>query len=245
MPSYNKTSYNKSTTRTLRGVTKRPYRSSGGYGGGSSMQVVTSGLAPLRTGGFFGERRKTQEKKTIDVDPTNFTVTSTASSALLNGTAIGTDFTDRIGRKIIMKSLYIRFFLQPQDSVTQDNQTRILIVYDRQSNGAAPIITDVLKSSSPMAQVNLNNRDRFQILWDKCWFMGASNNTATQAVSPSPNGFCGKKFKRLNHEVLYGGTTSAIASIQTGSIYIFALSDRAATDGALFSYSTRIRFADS
>lgn len=203
--------------------------------------------APLRTGGFFGPsvRRRTGELKTIDVDPNGLAVTTTPNIVLLNGVAVGTDFTDRIGRKTVMRSLYFRGAMYPADTVTVDTVNRIMIVYDAQSNGAAPGITDVLKSSSPVSQLNLNNRDRFRVLWDKCISAGGSQNTATQAVSNGGNNFYLKKFKRLKHEVLFGGTTNAIGSIQTGSLYLITLSNVAATDNMTLLYSTRVRFEDA
>jgi len=246
MPAYNlKRAYPKSTRVTIRGVVKRPYRSSGGYGGGTPMQLVSSGLAPLRSGGFFGTRRTMQEKKTVDVDPTTGLFDTTGTVTLLNGVAVGTDFTDRVGRKILMKSLFIRGCIGPVDNDTADNASRLLIVYDMQANGVAPAITDVLKSSSPYAQLNLNNRDRFKVLVDKLWNCGKSINTATQAVSNSPTVYSWKRYIRMSREVLFQGTAATVASIATGSVYLITLGDQAPNGGSKISYSCRIRFTDS
>ena len=136
----------------------------------------TLGLAPARTGGFFGVgvRRSRDERKVIDVDPALYAGDTTGSVTLLNGVATGTDFTDRIGRKIVMRSLYLRGTLSPVDGITLDNMCRVLIVYDMQSNGAAPAITDVLKSATSIAQLNMNNRDRFRVIMDKQFAVGLS-----------------------------------------------------------------------
>lgn len=208
--------------------------------------VGTRPLAPLRTGGFFGvnTRRRLAEKKTIDVDPTTNNVTTTPVITLLNGAATGTDFTDRIGRKIIMRSLYVKGVIYPEDDITTESILRCIIVYDMQANGAAPVITDVLKSSAPLSQLNLNNRDRFKVLYDKHYIIGKTNNTATQAVSNGHNLFQFKKFIRLRHEVLFSGTTAAIGSIQTGSLYFIFLSSTAAGSSPNITWSSRIRFED-
>lgn len=204
-------------------------------------------LAPARTGGFFGvgRRRILGERKAIDVDPTSSQLTTTATVTLLNGVATGTDFTDRIGRKIVMRSLYFRAFIRPTDNITGDTFARIIIVYDMQSNGAAPAATDVLKSANPAAQVNLNNRDRFKILFDKAIAVGKTDNTATQAITNGHNMMAMKKYKRLKHETLFNGTTAAIGSIATGSIYLLAFSDQAAGAGCELYWSSRIRFEDA
>jgi len=245
MPAYNKRAYTKSARVTIRGVVKRPYRQSGGSGRGTPMQIVTSGLAPLRTGGFFGTRRTIQEKKTVDVNYTAAIFTTAGAATLMNGIAAGTDFTDRIGRKVILKSLFFRFYIVPEDQSIADNPLRIMLVYDRQTNGAAPAVLDVLKEANPMSQLNLNNRDRFQVLWDKSIIVPFLSNTATQSVCGGQTTFIGKKFKRLNHEMIFGGTAATVASIQTGSIYLITVGFSASPAGATIGYTNRIRFMDA
>lgn len=209
------------------------------------MAVVTGGLAPLRTGGFFGTRRTITEKKTVDVNATNINLVNTESVTLLNGIATGTDFTDRVGRKVILKSLFIRWAVVPQDQTVTDNTCRMCIVYDSQTNGAAPTYSDVFKEGNPLSQLNLNNRDRFQVLWDKCIQMSYLNNTATQALSGNKTVANGKKFKPLKHEMIFGGTAATVSSIQTGSIYLICLGSAVANAGHVFAFTSRIRFVDA
>lgn len=205
------------------------------------------GLAPARTGGFFGVRRRQLmgERKVIDVDPGNLNVTSTGTVTLINGVATGTDFTDRVGRKIVMKSVYVRGIIFPDDFSTLNSLARIMIVYDMQANGVAPAITDILKSASSVSQLNLNNRDRFKIIMDKQWVLGAIDNTATQSVAGSPTVHALKKFTRLNHETLFNGTTAAIGSIATGALFLVTIGTQAAGAAATTTISTRVRFEDA
>jgi hypothetical protein len=208
------------------------------------------GSASAGGGGYYGfSRGSRDELKTIDVAPTQAEATTTASITLLNGVATGTDFTNRIGRKINMKSLYLRVQMAPIDQVTSDTHVRMLVVYDMQPNGAAPAITDVLNTASTVDHINLNNRDRFKILVDKCVPIGANVNTATQAYSNGKNVYYIKKYLNLNlkgcSEVLYSGTGSTIASIATGSIYFLYFSGVAAGNGTQVTWSSRIRFSDS
>lgn len=185
------------------------------------------------------------ENKTIDVDPATYAFDTTGSITLLSGVATGADFTDRIGRKIFMKSLYIRGIIKPVDNNVGNTLARMIIVYDMQPNGAAPGITDILKSSSPASQLNLNNRDRFRILIDKQWSIGAVSDASTSSLSGSPTVHTLKKFKRLNLEEVFKGTTSAITDISTGSIYMITLGDQAVGNGAVVSMSSRVRFMDA
>lgn len=208
--------------------------------------TISYGSAPLRTGGFFGvqARRSLNERKVIDVDPANYAFDTTGSVTLLNGVATGTDFTDRIGRKIVIKSIYVRGMIQPIDNNTGNTLCRMLIVYDMQSNGAAPVITDVLKSASPAAQLNMNNRDRFRVLIDKQWAVAVISDIATQATGGAPTVYSLKKYKKCNLEVLFNGTTNAIGSIATGSIYMITVGNQAAGNGGQGLISSRVRFVD-
>lgn len=204
----------------------------------------TSAITPQ--GRFFGGRPKhIAEKKVIDVDPGNLNVTTTGTVTLINGVATGTDFTDRVGRKIIMRSVYVRGIIFPDDFSTLNSLARIMLVYDMQANGAAPAITDILKSATSVSQLNLNNRDRFRVLMDKQWVLGAIDNTATQSVAGSPTVHALKKFTRLNHEVLFNGTGATVASIATGALYLVTVGTQAAGAAATTTISTRVRFEDA
>lgn len=170
--------------------------------------------APIRSGGFWTTNyRSRSERKTIDNDVASTNFVTGGNLVLLNGVATGTDFTDRNGRKIVMKSLHIKGFVYPQDTATLNNLARLIIFYDSQANGATPNVTDILKSTSSLSQLNLNNRDRFKILVDKQYPVAMNNNTATQAIAGGPTVHKVKIYKKLNMETIFGGTTAAIASI--------------------------------
>lgn len=199
-----------------------------------------------RTGGFWRPGTKSSaELKTVDV--ANFTgvADTTGLATLLNGVATGTDYTNRIGRKTTMKTLVIKGRVNAFDALCNDNLARLLVVYDKQSNNSAPVITDVLTASTSIANINLNNRDRFSILVDKVFYTGSQQNTATQSFSGSPSGHAINIYKRLNLECLFSGVDATAASIQTGSIYLFTIGDQTAGNGSSFSLCTRIRFQDS
>ena len=109
-------------------------------------------LAPTRTGGFYGlyTRRGREELKTID-NQVGLAPTQTGSSvSLLNGVATGTDYTNRIGRKIILKSILLRCSMY-NDTTTSDpngDVVRVLVVSDSQTNGAAPSVGDILQTAA-------------------------------------------------------------------------------------------------
>lgn len=169
---------------------------------------------------------------------------------LLNGCVQGTDSTTRIGRKICMKSIQGRwtFTLQTAAAGTQAagvvaGQARLLIVYDKQANGAAPIATDILQdgtTSSLQSPLNLNNRERFIVLIDK--FINLDpQGPACQTIK-----FYKKLPKRAQDVIFNGGNAGTIGDIQTGSVYaLFVTNVQATASAALNGWSyNRIRFID-
>lgn len=174
----------------------------------------------------------------------------------MNGTALGTDISNRIGRKILVKSLYVRGYCQLDASsalVTGQNvpaqMFRMIILCDLQPNGAVPLVSDLITSPTPYSQLNLNNRDRFKVYVDKQFVVDplVYNTTATQSVAAFNRTIHGiKKFKRINLETVYNaGTTGLIGDINSGALYMFWIGSIAAgvNDGG-FVLSTRVRFLD-
>lgn len=208
-------------------------------------QIIASRRSPASSGGGGGQWRRQArigELKAIDVDVAAGTSTS-GGVTLVNGVATGTDFTDRIGRAILMKSIYMRYFISGSTGGCLGNAIRVWLVYDKQPNGAAPAFTDIFKVASINTLNNLNNRDRFQILWDKSFTLEGNTITAGAVTAGSINAYCGKKFMSCNLASQFSGTGATIASIATGAIYFCHITN----DGSCydFSGSTRIRFTDS
>lgn len=195
------------------------------------------------------------ERKVIDLNRQIVAIEQTVGSPLLlNGCIAGSQNYQRIGRKIHLKSLQIRGLLLPADDTTQDQQIRMLVVYDKQANGAAPTYGDVIKSqniagttsSSHMDMVNLDNRDRFEIIRDRTWAIAKRDTTATSAFSGSPTTICVEEFVRLqDRETIYNaGTAGTVGDIQSGSLYFFVISNNANASGTNFDIAFRTRFID-
>lgn len=180
------------------------------------------------------------ELKVIDTDLSAITgFDTTGSVTLLNGIAQGTDYNTRIGRKFTMKTLYVRMSLQPGATAANIALARFIVVYDRQANGQAPAITDVLTAVNDSSLNNLTNRDRFVIITDKVYKVGLSTSMESGRQ-------IFKKYLKCNLEVTNGGTGATIASIQTGSLYLLTMGDKVAgtTAPKVLNGTYRIRFTD-
>jgi len=236
------------------------------------------GLAPR---GFRPYTARSIEKKVFDMGDAQASVGDnyTSNNVSSAGTVVpifiprlGSDFNQRIGRKVVAKSLYVKWrgfpnwTEEPEEYTAQDYypQTgqRILIVSDSQPNGVLPAATDILQpesdgSLSVLSFVNMNNRDRFKILMDK-WhqFAAFKVTTAEDSIWQSALGastvWTGKKFKRCNLEVIFNASSGGtIGDISTGALYLIVMGTEPIPEGGsnkkltTISVNTRIRYSDN
>lgn len=202
--------------------------------------------APLRTGGFYGvySGRGRNELKVCDNPAGNGNFTTAGAVVLLNGIAQGTDYTNRIGRKVMLKSWLFRFGVLPKNNVSAPygDICRVILLYDCQTNAASPAVTDILNTADYNAPMNLNNRDRFKVLADKYVTIGSFNYTTSILSAGSPVPKQTKIYKKLNHEEIFGGTGATIGSINTGGLFVLFIS---VTGNTTYLYDSRVRFIDA
>lgn len=189
--------------------------------------------------------RRGPEVKTVDVKVTNQVFNTTGSIALLNGIAEGTSFFNRIGRRVAMKSLQISGSIDDNTAtgtpVNDSEYLRMLVIYDRQNNGGTPALADILQdvdnagttTTDAYSGLNMNNSDRFKVLMDNRVFIANDQvSTATQNLSVSVANLAAgsgevsiKRFIKLNGlEAHFGASTAAVASCQTGAIWMVLVS---------------------
>jgi len=242
-----------------------------------------------RTGGNFGAQfggKISHELKYYDIsnlfsanyqlgynfskDNTLINVAGPWSSMLLNAPTQGSDAINRIGRKILVKSLLFRADVSwicptviAPSGVNDVPPMRYILLIDKQSNGAQPLFTEVLRldistTNFLTAPLNLNNRDRFVVLADKViQFQQGFYVSATAAYSYSQRKEI-KIYKKLNTEVVFTGagagasSPGAAADVATNAMWILFISEmaRAVTSDVpicpvLRSVNSRVRFYDA
>lgn len=178
------------------------------------------------------------EKKNLDINQASPVVAAqtTATVALLNGSGIGSDDFNHVGRKTLMKSIQWRFTGHLAPTTTGSSAIRMLIIYDKQANGVAPTTTQVVVADSIENPMQLDYSERFVVLVDEI-----IECVGTQG----PQAFYTKGYRKINLPCEFIGTGGTITSIGTGSIYSYVWQD-----GGLITASpatqlyTRIRFID-
>lgn len=200
------------------------------------------------------------EIKCVDIVTTNspFQLAATPPViALLNGVQTGAGFFNRVGSKVEMVNLHIRGFITNVSTAVQDFG-RIVIVYDRQPNGAIPIVSDILQTRSQTgaatntgySEINLDQRDRFQIIRDYEVHLPSVTNTAGVLTNVSyvsnDERYAVNMFIKLKGMVTHFKSSSnptTIADINTGALYLFCL-DAIGAGAWSFFWQARLRYMD-
>lgn len=193
-----------------------------------------------RINGPVSVARRIGESKFVDISSAQtlrFGQADFNAGVLLNGLANGNTASTRVGRKIHMTSLLIRGHVYLSSTSTGGGPVRILVVYDKQANAAAPSITDVLLDDNVDSPNNLSNRERFVTILDKF-------------VDPiSKEGEFARAFvlyKKIRLDTLFNENSSGnITDITSGSLYLFiSQSGNIATANGGIDFHTRVRYTD-
>lgn len=164
------------------------------------------------------------------------TVTPGTTSTLthFNGLSQGNSSTTRVGDKVKFKRLFIRGEVVI-NSAGSAVVVRLMVVRDRQPNGAIFGITDLLVADSTIDLNNLKYGKRFKVYMDKKIPLSINGNRVAQF----------KKYIPLNFETDYSlGTAGTVADISKNSLY-FILMSTDNTNKPTVTYNRRLRFIDS
>lgn len=221
------------------------------YGNRPRTQALTRtypSLVPLATRGY---RPNNVELKVNDIDTTTYNVSTTGSFTILANPQLGSDMNGRIGRKVTLRSFYIKGRIQIENagaltvSVAPAQQCRMIVFQDMQPNGATPAVTDLLVSATPASHLNLNGRDRFKIYCDKEFVFDPMLTTATLSNFNRTVGMV-RKYKKINMDMVFTGSAGTIADIASGALYMFWIGSQAAAANTDCNFigATRVRYSD-
>lgn len=167
------------------------------------------------------------------------------SSSLLLMQEGNTDQT-RIGNKIRVKSVMLRGTcnLPAATAATDTSQNfRIIVYQDRQANGAAAAVTDILASADFRSFNNLDNTDRFRTLAETTIDLvapGATPSGAAYVFGEATKMFFLKG--KLNLDVKYKGNVGDITDLASNNIGVLVI---AGTDAlGTVGYIARVKFTD-
>lgn len=158
--------------------------------------------------------------------------------------------SERIGRKAVVKQIGWRYILTLPKAVdtaepADGDIVRVILFLDRQCNGAAATVTDILKTADFLSFNNLTNKDRFYILKDTTHDLiypsiakGSSGSQTTQATMAQHT--C--VYKDMDTIIEFSGASGTIGKICCNNYGALVIGQNGL---ASFSSNYRVRFTDT
>ncbi len=175
-----------------------------------------------------------KERKFIDTQILNTAMSATGTITQLTNLTIGNTDTTRIGSKVTVVGVLLTY-LQNSDITTN---TRVMLVQDKQTNGAVYIPADVLQDVTAQDMIvsprNSDNKRRFRVWLDK--------NHSFSVAGTGTRYF--KKFYKMNLPIRYDSNAGTIADLTSNSLSLL-ISTETAGAGVVNTVFARIFYTDS
>lgn len=232
---------------------------------------TTKGRAATRALASFANRTRTvashratpasltsrrPEVKALDNPPITTPITTTGTFILLNDVPNGSQYFQRVGTKVTMRNLHLTGFITNTATSAAADWVRIMVVYDRQTNGALPASADLISSiassgttsSMGLDFLNLNNRDRFTVLRNKKYVLPTVTNTAGVLTNVGvidgayPTVHFDEFITMKEMVAQFKASAGSVADIASGSLLLYVQSQGTASWS--FTWSSRLRYDD-
>lgn len=194
--------------------------------------------------GYYGRvSKKGGEAKFFETDVSLTPTTSGVIQNSINLIPQGVTESTRVGRKCTITKIGLRGVAEIfGDATAGANQWRIIVYLDKQANGAAAGVTDILESADDKAFNNLSNSQRFVTLKD--WYFRTEAG-AYDGTDYNPYGRALKWHKKCSIPLEFSSTTGAITELRSNNIGILAIMEQASPGTVRLSLAARIRFTDN
>lgn len=180
--------------------------------------------------------------------------TQSDSSAVLNtgrvtpisNVAQGTNYLERLGDQIGIKTLQVKLAINRNGATALNNAlVRFIVFKDRSSNGAIPTTLDLFGTltPSPLQPLDYVQKDRFYVLFDRIYSIKALGNITAGGIAYPGDIIVDQMYKKFRKEIrtTYAGTGSTAANLTTNQLYVWDSSD-ATANGPTISFWSRIKF---
>jgi len=187
----------------------------------------------------------------------------TATIQAVNLCQQGAGISQRVGNKISLKSLRLRFSLVPTgEPQTVSTAQRILVIYDRQPSSTYPAVNTILSSINGGNVIvngtwddgiNPNFMDRLVVLMDEKIQLPVYNNPITNVISGYSSELCNfsiDRFVKLRDlDTTFSGSnaTMTVSLISTGALYLICYGQAGldTADGWQLHGTARLRYRDN
>lgn len=204
----------------------------------------------LATNGGIAVRDTTH----IGTAVSNSTAAVTTNISCLNSCVEGVTINAHMGRRQMNKSLFLNYVLEASmsGSTGGGDMVRCLLFWDLQKAAAATTFTlsDLLQSTSATSVVdvncplNLNNRDRFRVLYDKVHIMYGFNTAAGSVTTGYTRPIQVKKWINLRGvQTTYDNSATGVYGDITHAALMFVVFSNDDSLTNVF-WQSRVRFTD-
>ena len=118
----------------------------------------------------------------------------------------------------------------------------MIVFIDRQANGTAATVTDILETQQYNSFNNLANSSRFRILYDKRHDMSYMNTTNASNDDVDGTSISGSFFANVNLPIEFSSTTGVIGEIRSNNIGLLLISQ---SEQGYLEGRVRVRFSDA
>ncbi len=186
----------------------------------------------------------------LDIDDATIAANGTIAEDSVLTIAQGTTESTRIGRKLTVKSInwrmQIKLLASTATAATSDS-IRVILYLDKQTNGAAATVTDILEADDFQSFNNLANKSRFRTLMDRNYDMVAKSGSgrgSTDTLAFGEDVVNDTFFKRCNIPIEYDNSAAdgTIGTMRSNNIGVLLL---ASSGSVQFGSKMRIRFSDN
>ncbi len=182
------------------------------------------------------------EYKLIDTSSIALSVPDGGGTVVqLTNIAQGTTNITRVGNGLKIASIYTKVMLHIA-AAASSSQVRIMLVHDRQTNGALFATTDLLESVTNIRGLisprNIDHIRRFTVLFDKMYIL---NQNIASAISTTRYT---KVYKKVDIHARYDGNAGDITDLSQSSLGLLLISNEA-TNVPTADVDVRIRFLDN
>lgn len=162
----------------------------------------------------------------------------------------GTGATDRIGKNIFIRNVYLRGKVHLPSTDDEDDtaqRVRIIVYIDSQHNqsASAPALNLLLQKATVDGFYNLEETGRFKYISDKIYTLNSGAGAPAGGGGPV-YGTSVRTWKcnfNMNQKITYNGV-GALDDLTNNNIGVYAVCDGITTSAPEVSYEARIRYTD-
>ncbi len=200
-----------------------------------------------RTGGYYGRYTgRNAELKFLDTDVDDAVVASVLGVNEITIIPQGDSESERIGRKITIKSIHVKGTVKLEDAATSATATdcvTCMLIQDKQTNGAAMTAAQFLEVDDFESFRNLANSGRFRVLYTHTFVMKCGGGGPTAGTIWGGDVKFININKKCNIPIEYDNslTTGVVSTVRSNNVYWCTMSEN---NVCILEATVRVRYSD-